>query len=175
MIRLSFITLFTLMLSACTIKPATDYRSPHDFTQYTHFALKASPEGATESIDSNRIQEAVTLLLKQKGLNKADTKDANLQVRYRIEDETEVEQSGVSAGFGLSPGKGSIALCTPPQYYERIYGKLVLEFLDPSSKSIVWRSISQRQLRETITGAERTEFIKKEITLMLNAYPPVHQ
>lgn len=172
MLRLFIIALLSLATTACTIKPATDYLSSHDFSQYKSFAFVASPAGVPESIDSARIKSAVVTHLKPKGLEQTDISDADLQVAYRIEDETELEQSGITTSFGFSRSHGGIAMSTPAEFNERKYGKLVLEFLDPTSQSIVWKSISQKQLHETISTEQRTEFINNEIILMLNAYPP---
>jgi len=172
MLRLFFITLLSLSLAACAVKPSTDYRSTHNFTQYTTFAFTGIAEGVPESLDSARIKDAVITQLEKKGLTKTDIQTANLQVAYRIESATELEQSGNNVGFGFGSKHSRIAFSTPAQYYEREYGKLVIELIDPVTQSVVWQSISQRQLQESISTDKRTEFISSEVTLMLNSYPP---
>jgi len=172
MLRLFFITLLALATSACSIKPTSDYLSSQDFSQYKSFTFAPSPEGTPESLDSSRIKRAVIAQLEPKGLIQTDINDADLQVIYRIEDETELEQSGITTSFGFSRRHGAIALSTPAEYNERRYGKLVIEFLDTKTDAIVWQSISQKQLHETISTVDRTEFIRAEITSMLNVYPP---
>jgi len=172
MLRLFFISLLTLSISACTIKPVSDFRSELDYTLYNTFAFAPKAQGVADSIDNARIREAVTIQLAQKGLQVANINDADLQVIYRIETETELESFGNSFGVGFGGKRSRIAFSTPDNYYEREYGKLVLEFLDPNSQAIIWQSISQRQLHEKISTDKRTEFINAEIKLMLNAYPP---
>jgi len=63
-------------------------------------------------------------------------------------------------------------MSSPTRYRERNYGKLVIEFLNPASQSIVWRSISQSPLNETMGSAKRTQFISAQIKLMLSNFPP---
>ncbi|GLS89150.1 hypothetical protein GCM10007916_02170 [Psychromonas marina] len=172
MMRLLFITLFALSVSACAIKPATDYRSSQNFSQYTTFAFAALPEGVVDSLDNSRIREAVAAQLEKKGMSQIDLKDADLQVLFRIEDESEIEAFGTSAHFGFSRGKGGVAMSTPVQYYENKYGKLVLELADAKTQSIIWKSTSQRRLRETTKVEKRTQFINDEIVMMLAEYPP---
>jgi len=172
MLRLFFITLLSLSLSACALKPTTDYRSEHNFTQYTTFAFIPTQEGVPESLDSARIKDAVSAQLEKKGLTKADIETANLQVTYRVESATELEQSGSTVGFGFGHKHSRIAYSTPTQYYEREYGKLIIELIDSGTQSVVWQSISQRQLQESISSDKRTDFINSEVTLMLNHYPP---
>lgn len=172
MIRLLFIALFSLTMSACTIKPAIDYRSDKDFSQYRSFAFVALTEDEVNSIDSVRIRDAVVLQLEQKGLAQTDIKNADLQVRFRVESEAELEAYGASTSFGFTRKMGSISMSTPVQYYERQYGKIVLELLDPQTQSIVWKSISQRRLQETLKVDKRTKFINDEVAIMLAEYPP---
>lgn len=172
MIRILLIALLSFTLSACTVKPTTDYRSNQDFSQYRTFAFSTPPEGSIESIDDSRIRDAVLLQLEQKGVRKVDKQDADLHVLFRIDSESELESFGSSAGFGLSRNKTSIALSTPVKYQENKYGKLVLELVDAKTQSIVWKSISQRRLQETIKVDKRTQFINTEITNMLSEYPP---
>ena len=172
MIRL-FITAFSvLLISACSVTPATDYRADSDFTQYSTFAFAPLPKGTIDSIDGSRIKDAVTLQLEQKGLHKAELENANLQVRYRVENETELQSSGGSGSYSYIHKRSMVRMSTPVNYTERKYGKLVLELLDPTNQSIIWKSISQNKLNETAKPQTRTEFINKEIALMLNAYPP---
>ena len=174
MLRLFFTALCVLSLSACSVTPATDYRSDSDFSKYSTFVVL--PEGAIDSIDGSRIRDAVIIQLEQKGLSKTDIESASLQVLYRIENETEIQSSGGSGSFGYQFGKkSSVRMSTPVNYYERKYGKLVLELLDSNSQSIIWKSISQNKLNETAKPETRTEFINKEIALMLSAYPPAAQ
>jgi len=172
MIRLLFITLLALSITACAIKPATDYRSSQDFSQYTTFAFAALPEGVADSLDNSRIREAVVSQLENKGLSQVDLKDADLQVLFRIEDESEIEGFGSAASFGFSRNKMGVAMSTPVQYHENKYGKLVLELLDTNTQSVVWKSISQKKLQETTRVEKRTQFINDEIVMMLAEYPP---
>jgi len=172
MLRLFLITLLSLSLSACAVKPSTDYRSTHNFTQYTSFAFAAPIKDVAESLDSARIKDAVSAELEKKGLIQEEFETAKLLVNYRVESETELKQSGSSVGVGFGRKRSSIAFSTPVQYYEREYGKLVIELIDSATQSVVWQSISQRQLQEKLSTDKRTEFIRSEIALMFNSYPP---
>ncbi len=49
---------------------------------------------------------------------------------------------------------------------------LLFKKLNPASKSIIWRSISQNKLTDTMSAQQRNDFIVKEIALMLSDYPP---
>ncbi|WP_019614126.1 DUF4136 domain-containing protein [Psychromonas ossibalaenae] len=176
MLRIFTAFLLVLSISACTIKPATDYVIGHDFSQYKNFAFAAPLEDETVSIDGSRIEKAVALQLSRKGIKQTGRQQADLLVDYRIDSATELESYGSSIGIGVSRGRGrgvgTIGMSTPSHYRERKYGKIVIEFLNPLSSSVVWHSISQSQLGETMGPEKRAEFIKTQVELMLSTYPP---
>ncbi|MEI6897921.1 MAG: DUF4136 domain-containing protein [Psychromonas sp.] len=172
MLRLIVTALLSLSLFACAVHPTTDYIANKDFSQYTHFAFPPSLEGMPNSIDSTRIKNAVTMQLEQKGLIKTTIEKANLQIFFRVKSETELKPTAISSSFAYSRHRGTLRMNIPENYYKYQYGKIVLEFVDPGTQSIVWQSISQRELQETITTDKRNQFINSEITLMLNTYPP---
>ncbi|MFT6926751.1 MAG: hypothetical protein ACJAZP_002371 [Psychromonas sp.] len=175
MLRIIAAVLLTLSVSACSVKPATDYVIGHDFSQYQSFAFVTTPKDAVVSIDSARIETAVVTSLSQKGISQTTKEQADFLVDYHIEKATELESFGSSIGVGIFGGRGGIGMSSPTRYRERNYGKLVLEFLNPNSQSIVWSSISQSPLNETMGTDKRAEFISAQITLMLSDFPPKGQ
>ncbi len=65
-----------------------------------------------------------------------------------------------------------MAYSSPSRYREYKYGKLVVELIDNDNNKIVWRSISQRKLTETMTPKSREEFIDEQVFEMFKNYPP---
>lgn len=172
MLRIIMTVLFSLSALACSVKPATDYVIGHDFSQYKNFAFVAPPKDAVVSIDSARIEDALIRGLSQKGLSETTQEQADLLVVYHLDSATELESYGSSIGVGVFSGRGGIGMSTPTRYRERNYAKLVVEFLNPSSQSIVWRSISQSPLNERMPTDKRAQFITGQIKLMLSNFPP---
>ncbi|HEY5716190.1 MAG TPA: DUF4136 domain-containing protein [Psychromonas sp.] len=173
MLRIILPVLLSFAMLGCSAKPVTDFAVAHDFSQYKTFAFVAPSQGAVASIDSSRIESAVATQLNKKGVNQTEFRSADLLVDYHIDSATELEPYGGSVGVGMGIfHRGSIGISTPPRYRERKYGKLVLEFSNPKSKSIIWRSVSQRRLTETMSAEKRANFIMEEIALMLKNYPP---
>jgi hypothetical protein len=175
MLRIIAAVLLTLSVSACSVKPATDYMIGHDFSQYKNFAFVAPPKDVVVSIDSARIEDALIRSLSQKGISQTTKEQADLLVEYHIESATELESYGSNIGVGIFSGRGGIGMSSPTRYRERNYGKLVIEFLNPTSQSIVWRSISQSPLNETMATDRRTQFISAQIKLMLSNFPPLEK
>ncbi|ABM03519.1 conserved hypothetical protein [Psychromonas ingrahamii 37] len=170
--RIIIFVLLSLSVLACSVKPATDYVIGHDFSRYQHFAFVATPKDGVVSIDSSRIEHALIRSLSQKGISQTTKEQADLLVNYYIESATELESYGSQIGVGIFSGGGSIGMSSPILYRERYYGKLFIEFLNPTSHSIVWRSVSQSRLLETMGTVKRAEFITAQIELMLSDFPP---
>ena len=172
MLRIMISILLSFSVLACSVKPATDYVIGHNFSQYKNFSFVVPPKDTVVSIDSSRIEQALVESLSQKGIIQTTKEQADLLVSYHIDSATELESYGSSIGVGIFSGRGSIGMNSPTRYRERNYGKLVIEFLNPTSQSIIWRSISQSPLNETMGTVKRTEFINAQIKLMLSNFPP---
>ncbi|WP_432463972.1 MULTISPECIES: DUF4136 domain-containing protein [unclassified Agarivorans] len=172
MYRVFSIALFTLLSVACTIQPATDYQVGQDFSQYHHYAFVAGADDAVQSLDEQRIKAELAAQLEQKGLQMVAAEQADLLVDYRVDSASELEALGGSFSVGFGSRHSAIGMSSPDRYKERKYGKLVVELLDQQNQTIVWRSISQSQLKETMGPESRAKFIAEQITLMLAQYPP---
>ncbi len=172
MFRFFGVLLCLIFVTACTVRPATDYNVDQDFSQYKDFAFASLAEDAVLSIDDQRIQAELAKQLQTKGLQVVDVEQADMLVAYHIEEATELEAIGGNFTLGMGSRHGMIGVSSPDRYKERKYGKLVVEFIDPQAKSLIWRSISQSKLRETMGPESRAEFIQKQLALMLESYPP---
>ena len=172
MFRIFAIACLSFMAAACTVKPALDYNVDQDFSQFKDFAFVPKPEDAVVTIDGQRIERELTAQLQAKSIPAVALEEADLLVDYRVDVATELESYGGSFSVGVGRRHGAIGVSSPDRYKERKYGKLVVEFFDPATNALVWRSISQSQLRETMGPESRAEFINKQIALMLENYPP---
>ncbi len=54
---------------------------------------------------------------------------------------------------------------------EKKFGKLSVELIDAKSNDVVWRSVSQRQLTETMEPADRDVFVQEQVHKMFEEYP----
>lgn len=172
MFRFLSVLLCLLSVTACTVKPATDYNVDQDFSQYKDFAFAPLAEDVVLSIDEQRIQAELVKQLQNKGLLAVELEQADMRVAYRIDEASELEAIGGNFSFGVGSRHSMIGVSSPDRYKERRYGKLVLEFIDPKTKSLIWRSISQSKLTETMSPEKRAAFIQKQLSLMLENYPP---
>ncbi|CAH0527290.1 DUF4136 domain-containing protein [Vibrio hippocampi] len=161
------------LVAGCASDVATDFNADVDFSSYTQYQYKEDPDTPI-SLDAARIKSAVDQQLAQKGLKKVDA-DANMLVYYSIIEASELLADGPSFTFGVGSGRYrgagyGVGVSTPERIKERKYGKINVELIDAKTNQVIWRSISQRQLTESMSPQDREAFINDQVAKMFVEY-----
>ncbi len=164
--------LVALLLTGCAANVVTDYDSQVAYDSYSSWAFAPGPEEGFTSLDSARIEEAIKQELTAEDLTRTTPDDADLLVRYRIEEVERLDTRGFSYGLGFGRGSFGWGLSTAPPVRKVREGQLVVELVDTSSDRIVWRAASKRYLNENQSPETRQELIDEVVTAMFNKYPP---
>lgn len=165
------ILLISLPLISCSADVTTDYDTQVNYSQYKSYQFADRPGSTVIRLDSARVECAIKAELENKGLELLET-NADLTVRHYIRQQSDFHSYGTSIGFGYRYRSIGVAYSTPSRYREYRYGKLIVELIENDSNQVVWRSISQRKLTETMTPKSREEFIDEQILEMFKNYPP---
>ncbi len=164
------------LLSGCARYAVTDYDSGARFADYRTFALQPRDgSDSIQSLDASRIEKAVARELNKRGLEKADSGEADVLLRYAIDDEVRTEARGPTVGFGLATGGrpfGFGVAHSPVRTRDFQEGKVVVEMVDRQDSRVVWKGIAQRNLTETMSPDRRTELINRVVDEMFKNYPP---
>ncbi|WP_036821925.1 DUF4136 domain-containing protein [Photobacterium sanctipauli] len=160
-----------ILVTGCTADVATDYNSAVNYSQFKTYQFAPSAENNAVTLDAARVEDAISSQLYAKGL-KPSEENADLTVQHSILEQSEFQSYGTSFGFGYGYRNVGVAYSAPRQYKEYRYGKLVVELIENDTNQIVWRSVSQRKLTETMTPDSRRKFIDEQIQEMFNNYPP---
>lgn len=170
---LSFLrpVLISVAIVGCSADVATDYDTQVNYYQFKTYQFATSPANTVITLDSSRVENAITAQLDNKGLT-AEPSAADLTVKHYIQQQSDFRSYGTSLGVGYRHRNVGVAYTTPSRYREYRYGKLVVELIDNDNNKIVWRSISQRKLTETMTSKSRDEFIDEQVFEMFKNYPP---
>ncbi|GAB6260761.1 DUF4136 domain-containing protein [Photobacterium sp. CCB-ST2H9] len=170
---LSLVPCFLILLGGCSAKVATDYNASVDFSQYHTYQFAEVPQSSIVSLDKDRLEETIKRELRYKGLQPAEGEGkADLTVNPYIREMTDFDSYGTSVGFGVGYRYSSIAYSTPVRFREYTYGKLIVELIDNKTNKVIWRSISRRQLSESMTPSARQSFIQEQVGEMFAQYPP---
>ncbi|MCY9853599.1 DUF4136 domain-containing protein [Vibrio mediterranei] len=160
-------------LIGCASDVATDYDSSTNFSAFKTYQYQENSADPV-SLDRARIKKAVDNEMALRGLTLVD-KDADVLVYYDILEGTELLADGPSFGFGIGSGGYNsaygVGVRTPTRVKEKKFGKLSVELIDAKSNDVVWRSVSQRQLTETMEPADRDVFVQEQVHKMFEEYP----
>ncbi|MFN3714529.1 MAG: DUF4136 domain-containing protein [Alcanivoracaceae bacterium] len=163
----------TVWLAGCASTVAIDHQRDAAFADFRTYAfVRPASEERIRSLDDERIEQAVNRELAQRQFSEATPDQADLLVRYRVEDTLQLESSGFSYGFGFGRDSLGIGLSTAPDRRAVKEGKLVIELVQRDNLQVVWRGTGQRNLTEQMKPDQRTALIERLVRDMFGKYPP---
>lgn len=174
--RMAVLLVLTILLSGCSHLVLVDYEANTHFRSFATYALVPDlDDEGVQSLDGVRIERALKDALGRQGLSRVkDPQAADIQIRYRIDQEVRLQGTGFTYGLGMNRDHFGVGLVTVPDIREFREGKLVVELVDNEEQQVVWRAVGQRTLTESM-GAERREtLIRQLVEDMFRDYPPGH-
>ena len=154
-----------LVSSAYAQKVTMEFDQAVDFSKFKTFAIRGgrlnSPSPALNSeLTKKRVENEIEQALVAKGLTKV-TGRSDLGVSYTLGSIRGVETEAYPAGW-----RGTRTRVERVPYAE---GTLVIDLRDPSTRSLVWRSVAKEQQSKPEKLAEKLDdMVKKSIA----KYPP---
>lgn len=167
----AFAILIAFLLSGCaSMSVKVDYDSEADFSAYKTFGWmkmkmkrqpRYSPEIPEKELMEKRIKSAVRREMEAKGYKFTDKKKPDIVITYHIgmKDKVYVEHYGYR--YWRGPRRTEVH-----RYKE---GTLILDFVDPRGKQLIWRGWATGVVR----GPERMEeHINSAVKSIIAKYPP---
>jgi hypothetical protein len=172
-----------LLVACSTVKVNNDYDPSIDFGKLKSYAWMEKPnpsEAATiaeNTLLTSRIERSVDTVLQQKGLTQVPRSEANFLISQHIGVQQKLQvdttQFGYGYGFGYGAWGGPIggypSQTTVSQYEE---GTLMLDFVNPETKALIWRGTGQSRVRRTSSPEEREKLIQTAVDQILSQFPP---
>ena len=156
------------LLAASTFaqKIEIEFDQQADFSRYHSFAIRVTRlNSKNPSLNSELVKKRINLdivkFLNAKGLEFVEEGKSDLNIRYTLGSVRKLETEAYPAGWR---GYGTRIVRVP--FTE---GTLVLDFRDPSTKSLVWRAIARVE-KDDASQVEKKldDMVKKSI----EKYPP---
>jgi hypothetical protein len=166
---------FLLIAAGCagSLEVDYDYDPGADFSKLRTFGwLPRNPESGAQQLRVKRIQSAVTTQLQAKGLKPADNPDflIGMQVSGRT---TESGSVGVGASVGIPVGRGTVSVGGGRRKpIEKTEGTLILDFVSPADKSLLWHGSATGTVHPDATPEEQEQRINQAVGEMLQNFPP---
>jgi len=147
-------------------KVTVEFDQTVDFKKFHTFAIRnAQLNSKNPALNSELVQKRIDADIQKgltaKGLEWTDGAKSDLNVRYVLGSARRVETEAYPAGWY---GLGTRIVRVP--YAE---GTLVLDLRDPSTRSLVWRAISQVEKSDAIKIEGKLDDMVKKA---LDKYPP---
>lgn len=171
-VRPAVLLSLALLMAGCASNVVTDYDSQASYASYETWAFSEMEDNAYTSLDGSRVENAVTRELQAKGMTQADPSNADLMVRYHIDDVDRLDTSGFSYGFGFGRNNFGWGISTAPPVREVKEGQLIVDLVDSDTNKVVWRGTSKRYLNQNQSPETRQELIDDVVTDMFSRYPP---
>ena len=163
-----------LMCGCATVYDvAYDYDKRIDFSSLKSYDWMRAPDAAAANeLVLDRIKNATDYELEVKGLVKANsTPDFRIVPHISTQEKIEVDNCGYRYGpreyyWGGYRRPGSVATYV----YEE--GSLILDFVDPETKHLVWRGSAKADIDYVDTPEKNWELIKKAVNEIMKKFPP---
>ena len=191
-----FVAIMAMLLAACSGLPvSTDYAPDVDFSGLKTYAWLAPPVKAVSSdpeadndLVRQRIISAVDGQLQARGFVLVDAEsEADMLVTYHngLEDKVSVDNfGGWHTHFGYYPcyhcyhRPGFSYFGDPYFFHDDVWVRnytentLIVDIVDPASRSLIWRGISKRSQPTLNTPEERRLYIVETVSAILGKFPP---
>ena len=171
MMKYLLLTLAALFMTACsTLSTNVDYDTHYDFKNIHTFAVVHKAKEGENTLNNERIEQALINTLKHKGLKESNSKDADLIFLYHtnVQNKTDIYTDYQMVGYGRY---GGVVISTPRAYnYDE--GKLIIDAYDSKLNKTVYRAVALDELPEKKTPQEREAYINEVVTKTLKSFPP---
>ena len=163
--------LLTLFSGCSTLKVSSDYDKSFDLsTLSTYYILEHN--STYNSLTNRRINSALTTTLKQKGYKVAkDKESATFYILYHLNVTNKTQINTDYQFVGLYPYRYGSTMVATTRSYNYDEGKLIIDIIDPKSKSIIFQAIATDELPNLKTPKEREAYIFKVISRALETLP----
>jgi hypothetical protein len=152
----------------------TDYDPSVDFTKLkTYDWAPSQPDGTTDELALKRLRSAVDNQLRAKGYVLASDAPDFLVSTAVTTRTTTAGSVGIGASVGIPVGHGGTVSLgggkSKPR--EKTEGTLVLDFLDTTSRSLIWKGSATAALKD-VSPEEQQSRINRVVADVLAEFPP---
>ena len=168
-----------LFAAGCSNIPVSiDFDPSVSFSGFNSYAFLPNQPQPTQdprlhnSLIDGRVRSAVNRQLKARDFNEVPIESADFLVMFHLGLETGIDVQTIHASHrysrrGWSAGTSSR---TTVREYER--GTLLIDFLMPTDRSLVWRGSASARIRQTSDPTQRERRINEAVERILDRFPP---
>lgn len=180
--RIVFLLLTSLLLSACMSMANVDYDRSVNFKSLTTYSIQKEPvktgedTRVTTPFMQERIVNAINNELTKKGLSKKD-KQPSLNIKYHLSVVKELESDGSTVSFGFGTGghhtaigMGFVFPVGETYTVDRLI--LTIDMLSSQTGTLAWRGSLAYRLDPGATPETYTRMVNDLVAEILRDFPP---
>ena len=168
----SSICIVVLMLMGCaSIRVTHDFDSKAKFDTYTTYNYSPDLNSNLSELDERRVMHVLDSVMQSRGYEKAITPTFYVA----LFSEAYETPSNSNVGIGIGGGGGNVGIGvggTIPVGGNEQHRRLVIDFLDANSTSLIWRAETRGVMKAEAKPEQRKAFYKACVLKALEKYPP---
>jgi hypothetical protein len=155
----------SVILTGCSTNAGKyDHEAKADFTKLKTYDWFVVPESMqVNKLVVSDVRDAVNKELSTKGIRKV-SENPSFLIALHISKELKRDYQGFS---GTRYGSYRMRLS---QVYEE--GTMILDFVDPETKKLLWRGSSTTAIKPALTPEEQKKMITEVVSKILDKFPP---
>lgn len=166
-----------ILIGCASLKVSHDYDPGIDFAALKTFDwIPMSGQAGASELTLKKIVGAVNRQLNEKGFT-MNSSSPDFLIGMQVSGKTSYGGSlGLGASVGIPVGKGYVSVGGgKSKAREKREGELVLDFINPESKSLIWRGTVSSTINPHASAAEQQDLINRAVSGMLEQFPPQKQ
>ena len=144
---------------------SVDFDRSADFSKFKTYAW-ADGTPVQDDLNHKRIVRAIEEQLTIKGMAKAAS-DPDVLVAYHASFDRDLQITGFGSGWFYGAGRSMSA-----RAQEIVVGTLVVDLMDASTRSIVWRGMAASDLNPAASAETRDKNVTRAVAKLFKNYPP---
>lgn len=163
--------LFLVLLVGCSTKTETDYDPAFSTVSLKTFAIVHKSKEGLDTLDDERIREAITHEMQLKGFESAPEDTADFHVTFQTAIEEDVP-SNFSFGFGVGTYSSGVGTSVGTRHnVTNDKEKLGINMVDPKTNKTFWRAEVDQKRPDFKSPQERRAYFDKTVASMLKSFP----
>ncbi|MGB6019854.1 MAG: DUF4136 domain-containing protein [Sulfurimonadaceae bacterium] len=163
--------LLLLFMVGCATKIETDYDPVFETKELKTFSIVHKSQEGVETLNDERIREAITNEMQLKGYEVAAPNAADFHITFQTAIEEDVP-SNFSFGFGVGTySKGSGASVGTTRNVTNDKENLFINMVDPKTQKTFWRAAVSKKRRDFKSPQARSDHFNKTVASMLKDFP----
>jgi len=172
-VSMTFMVLL-ILIGCSSLKTNHDYDPTVDFSSLKTFGwipMKGNPGGSELTV--KRVIQSVNDALAAKGLTLRQ-EEPDFMIGMQVSGKTSYGGStGLGVSVGVPVGKTHVRVGGGrSKAREKHEGSLLLDFINPQDKSLIWRGTATGAINPNASPQEQQEVIGRAVSQMLSQFPP---